>query len=408
MKTTIKYICSVFLILGGLGFLTNGSFLSGILLILLGIIILPPISDNLKTKINVWKSKGMRYVSYVVLFIISSALSNTDDIGLNTEAQNNPKVSSQEYITKTAYNISQLSEERKTSRLKLENELKATSTYKEMIENNIVSVEYLPIISAINDGLRSTGKGSGLIVNHSLMNQLQNSKNGKDKTNFMIKALSLSTPGNGGFTEEFVQVLVKYKKQYGLYGEAGRVYMSNGTTETLPYSFDISSIFYHINPTNKNLNAIYEAHKEGISQWLAQTDNGTYIYGHLATKQGYLDYAKKVNPNGPYTLKVDYELTANQLYKAYDDNEIAADNKYKGKKLAVTGKISDISEVFGNIAVDLKSDDGIGWTTIRCTMKNRDEVSKLRKGQKVTIIGTCDGLTLNVAINLEDCEVWQD
>jgi len=151
---------------------------------------------------------------------------------------------------------------------------------------------------------------------------------------------------------------------------------------------------------------IYKANKSNVDEWLS--DDLCYVYPYMATKRGYLDYVKEVNPNGPYTLKVDYELTANQLYKAYDANEIAADNSYKGKKLAVTGIINDISEVFGNIAVDLKSGDGINWTTVRCSMKDRDEVSKLRKGQKVTIIGICDGLTFNVSINLEDCKVWYE
>ena len=58
--------------------------------------------------------------------------------------------------------------------------------------------------------------------------------------------------------------------------------------------------------------------------------------------------------------------------------------------------------------MDLKTGDGIGWTKVSCTMKNRDNVARLRKGQKVTIIGTCTGLTLNISIDLDDCEIWND
>lgn len=361
-------------------------------------------------KNQIRKPSKALYISCIVFFLVGSTYSCKNEKEDNTEGLNNSKDVSQKYIIEVAKNINQLSEERKASREKIENELKATSTYQELVTNQTLSIDNLPLLTAINYGLRSIHEPKGntgdMFVNPKLITKIEKSNNGKDKLNFMVKALSLLNPKNGGLTKELVEVFRNYKKKYGLYGESGRVYMVDGKTESLPSSFNISSICYLINSSNKNLNAIYEANKAGIDEWLS--NDRLYIYSYMATKKGYLNYVKEVNPNGPYTLKVDYELTANQLYKAYDTNEIAADNKYKNKKLAVTGKIHDISEVFGNIAVDIKSGDGIGWTTIRCTMQDRDEVSKLRKGQKVTITGTCKGLTLNLAINLEDCKIWQE
>ena len=78
-------------------------------------------------------------------------------------------------------------------------------------------------------------------------------------------------------------------------------------------------------------------------------------------------------------LNVDHEVSAYQLYREYNANEIAADNKFKGKKLAVTGRIADMSETFGSIYVNLKSGDGIGWTKIACEVEDREVVAKLRK-----------------------------
>lgn len=206
-----------------------------------------------------------------------------------------------------------------------------------------------------------------------------------------------------------MEVFDRYRKKFGLYGMPSKVYSVNGENkEDIKHPYNMTSIFYHIAPNNNTLNAIYEANKKGAGRWFGYNKGQDYVYEYLATKQGYLNYAKQVNPNSPYILKVDYEVTANQLYRAYDTNEISADDKYKGKKLAVTGRISDISEVLGSINVDLKTGDGIGWTKVSCTMKNRDVVSKLRKGREITIVGTCEGLTLNISIDLDKCEVWKE
>ena len=69
--------------------------------------------------------------------------------------------------------------------------------------------------------------------------------------------------------------------------------------------------------------------------------------------------------------------------------------------------INDIEEVLGNISASLKTEDSIGWTKISCNMKNRKAVSKLSKGQQITVIETCKGLTLNISINLNNCKVWE-
>ncbi|MCB1026125.1 MAG: hypothetical protein KDB79_17135, partial [Acidobacteria bacterium] len=47
-------------------------------------------------------------------------------------------------------------------------------------------------------------------------------------------------------------------------------------------------------------------------------------------------------------------ITATSLTKAYEENEIAADEKYKGKTLEVSGSVSNIAETLGNYTVQLK------------------------------------------------------
>jgi uncharacterized membrane protein len=52
-----KYILSVFLILGGFGFIGKGDFIAGLLTLILGIILLPPISEKLRSKLFCFKTK---------------------------------------------------------------------------------------------------------------------------------------------------------------------------------------------------------------------------------------------------------------------------------------------------------------------------------------------------------------
>lgn len=411
---TLKKIVSVLFIIGGLGMASENSILSGICLIILGVLLFPTVSDKLKESIKLWNKKGIRYGSYALLFILVGAFSGEmEENSFSGYTKSSKSSNYQPYLNKVAANVNSLAEDRKVSRKNIMDKLQATETFNILVTNKIVSVEYLPLITAINDGLRNIYIDENGIemfgVTKQISDKVSNSNNGKDKLDFVIKAIVLSTPNKGGYSKELVEVFERYREKFGLYGMPSKVYSVNGENgKDIEHPYNMTSIFYHIAPNNNTLDAIYEANKKGAGRWFGYTKGQDYVYEYLATKKGYMTYAKEVNPNSPYILKVDYEVTANQLYRAYNANEISADDKYKGRELAVTGRISDISEVLGSINVDLKTGDGIGWTKVSCTMKNRDVVSKLRKGQEITVIGVCEGLTLNISIDLDDCEVWEE
>ena len=377
----------------------------------LGLFLLPPISKIMSDKIEIWNNKNVRRGTYVAL-ILMTGLFMKNDKETKSQAKNTTKneISSyQSYLDSVQKNIANFSEEKLASRKEKIDNLERTQTYKLLKDSSVVSSEFLPLFTAINYGVRGTNTDNGFSLTQTQANIIKKMPNGKDKLDFVVNSIILSTPNKGGFTKELIQIFNNYKQKYKLYGVPSRMYDKDGKNEEkITSSYDMSAIFYLIKPSNELLDKIYEAHKKGISKWLKENKNEKYMYEYLATKKGYMNYVKRVYPDSPYILKVDYEVTANQLYRAYDNNEISADNKYKGKKLAVTGRISDISEVLGSINVDLKTGDGIGWTKVSCTMKNRDDVARLRKGQKVTIIGTCTGLTLNISIDLDDCEIWKD
>lgn len=98
-------------------------------------------------------------------------------------------------------------------------------------------------------------------------------------------------------------------------------------------------------------------------------------------------------------------VKAADLYEAFSNNEVAANKKYKGKILDVTGKVGSINSSFGSFTVSLDADEW-GITSIECSFKkvHEDDLAKLNKGDKVTIRGTCDGLTI-AWVCLSDCEL---
>ncbi len=96
----VKYTLGVLFILGGIGSLLNGAFLAGFLIFILGLLFLPPISELSKEKIKLWQNKAVRYVSYIVLFIIASIFIPKDlDKGADSKIESKKKFIA-EYIKK--------------------------------------------------------------------------------------------------------------------------------------------------------------------------------------------------------------------------------------------------------------------------------------------------------------------
>ena len=107
-----------------------------------------------------------------------------------------------------------------------------------------------------------------------------------------------------------------------------------------------------------------------------------------------LEQSPKVTPNSNPSVII----TASKLYKEYNANEIAADEKYKGKIIEVTGVIRDIgNDIMDNPYITLVGDEYFG--DIQCYFNEKSVVAKLSKGKRITVIGSCSGLMMNVQIN---------
>jgi hypothetical protein len=96
------------------------------------------------------------------------------------------------------------------------------------------------------------------------------------------------------------------------------------------------------------------------------------------------------------------KVTPKEIDDAFKNNQINAEQKYKGKSVSITGKVYDIDSdngkpVLGLVNTDNKYD--ITVANVRCYFSNTNQnskIAKLSKGQTITIKGTVDGYGLSV------------
>ena len=100
-----------------------------------------------------------------------------------------------------------------------------------------------------------------------------------------------------------------------------------------------------------------------------------------------------------------FTLTATALCKAYEDNEIAADSKYKGEIVLISGTIKSIEKMFGQSFVVLGSGSNSIYFNVQCFFEksNEGQLASLSKGQRVRIKGVVSGKSMNISVN--DCIV---
>ena len=96
----------------------------------------------------------------------------------------------------------------------------------------------------------------------------------------------------------------------------------------------------------------------------------------------------------------DIRVSAVRLFKDYEANEVAADEKYKSKILEVSGAVEDIGkDILDQIYVTLKTGE-YEIFHIQCFFSDahKNAAAQLRKGQRITVKGKCDGKLGNVMI----------
>lgn len=120
------------------------------------------------------------------------------------------------------------------------------------------------------------------------------------------------------------------------------------------------------------------------------------------------DVAKAIErKQGNSASNAAFKLTPKELLDAFENNSVAAEMKYKGQMVEVTGYIEKIDKSFWGdevyvSLVEKKSD--FNFETIDCyiQMSESSKVANLEKGKKVTMIGVCEGKSF-MSIEVKEC-----
>lgn len=98
-------------------------------------------------------------------------------------------------------------------------------------------------------------------------------------------------------------------------------------------------------------------------------------------------------------------VTANELFTAYEGNEVAADKQYKGQLLEVSGKVASIDSGLGDSAnVSLATSNQFLSVTTKGDDAFNDAAATLSKGQDVTVVCKGDGEVVGMPM-LKDCVI---
>lgn len=99
----------------------------------------------------------------------------------------------------------------------------------------------------------------------------------------------------------------------------------------------------------------------------------------------------------------DNTIDAASLIASYDENEVRADENFKGKRFFVDGTVEQISKDFTDEIYVVLEGDGF-LSNVHCYVNDKQAAAELEKGQAITIKGTCDGLIMG-SVMMKDCNV---
>lgn len=113
----------------------------------------------------------------------------------------------------------------------------------------------------------------------------------------------------------------------------------------------------------------------------------------ISTAIGYSLFTKK--REGVEDVETKIKLTSDTLISEYELNDEAADSKYSGKIIEVSGVINTISLEKDGVNVYLRGSDLGG---VCCQLDSMYSAPYLKPGDSVTIKGLCTGLLMDVVM----------
>ena len=98
-------------------------------------------------------------------------------------------------------------------------------------------------------------------------------------------------------------------------------------------------------------------------------------------------------------------ISAADIIKEFEDNELAASVKYKNQKIRIKGLITNItSNLFGDPYVELGTGELFSFSSIRCMLSDASEAVSLQIGSTIEISATYES-NIDTIIDMNPCTV---
>lgn len=98
-----------------------------------------------------------------------------------------------------------------------------------------------------------------------------------------------------------------------------------------------------------------------------------------------------------YFERESYTSDAAAIVQEYENNEVKADEMWKGKTLIIQGRVDNIGkDMMDDMYLTLEGDGML--RSVQVYIDDKNELTRLNKGDFITVKGTCDGLMMNVLI----------
>jgi hypothetical protein len=103
--------------------------------------------------------------------------------------------------------------------------------------------------------------------------------------------------------------------------------------------------------------------------------------------------SQQVDPPAPARPMINFEVTAERLAKAYDENAVAANQKFKGNWVAITGVVVDVQDAPPTVRLSGDGNPRFSILNVYCEFEEsyRAELAKIRTESKITIYGKVEG-----------------
>ena len=127
-----------------------------------------------------------------------------------------------------------------------------------------------------------------------------------------------------------------------------------------------------------------------LFKWILYIFIALTVLGYIASKNDKTSSdssSSSASPAEAAPQKEVFSTTARQLFKAYDENEVATDENMKGKLVAVKGIVQSIDKDFtDSIIISFQTDNQFMPARMEMDDSEKSTAIALKKGQQVTVI----------------------